>query len=94
MVLLMPMAMPKLLVYQALVDIQDIADCQDIAEPMDCLDTVDILAIQDQAFRDIVDIVDREFLDSADILAILELDRLALVVRHLPGSFQDKGSKC
>ena len=54
----------------------------------------DILAIQDQAFRDIVDIVDREFLDSADILAILELDRLALVVRHLPGSFQDKGSKC
>ena len=59
--------------------------------------SADILAILDQAFRDIVDIVDtvdQALQDLADILAILELDRLALVVRHLPGSFQDKGSKC
>jgi len=70
MVYLMPMAMPKLLVYQALVDIQDIADCQDIAEPMDCLDTVDILAIQDQAFRVIA--VHQAFRDSVATLAALD----------------------
>ena len=56
--------------------------------------SADIQDILDQAFRDIVDTVDQALQDLADILAILELDPLALVVRHLPGSFQDKGSKC